>query len=243
MSKPTLVFSLGAWVIPAVYDATRSRLDDLGYPSECPAHPSIGAEPPSKTLSDDVTSFRDVLIKLADEGRDLVVVGHSYGGVVTSCAVDGLSKQDRAKEGKLGGVIKVIYLAAFALDNGQSLLGMLGGQFLPWMKVEGDYVLADGAGDIGWHDIPLENQEKWNSLAQHTSRAVFSGEATYEPWHDIPCAYIVCEEDRALPPPFQELFASKMGGPKNIYRLPSSHSPFLSMPNRLAEVLQQAVEV
>jgi hypothetical protein len=108
---------------------------------------------------------------------------------------------------------------------------------------KGDYVLADGAGNIGWHDIPLDEQEKWNSLAQHTSRAVFSGETTYEPWHDIPCAYIVCEEDRALPPRFQELFASKMGGPENIYRLPSSHSPFLSMPNRLAGILQRTVEV
>ncbi|KAJ5282005.1 hypothetical protein N7478_007377 [Penicillium angulare] len=102
----------------------------------CPAHPSTGAEPPSKELPDDVASLRDVLVKLADEGRDLVVVAHSYGGVVASCAVDGLSKQAREKDGKSGGVIKVIYLAAFALDKGQSLLGMLGGNFLPWMKIE-----------------------------------------------------------------------------------------------------------
>jgi pimeloyl-ACP methyl ester carboxylesterase len=136
MGKPTFIFSLGAWVIPAVYDATRSRLEDLGYPSECPAHPSIGAEPPSTTLSDDVTSFRNALIKLADEGRDLIVVGHSYGGIVTSCAVEGLNKRDRAKVGKSGGVIKVVYLAAFALDKGQSLLRMVGGHYLPWMKVE-----------------------------------------------------------------------------------------------------------
>jgi pimeloyl-ACP methyl ester carboxylesterase len=75
-------------------------------------------------------------VKLADEGRDLVVVGHSYGGVVTSCAVEGLSKDARSKEGKTGGVIKVIYISAFALDKGQSMLGMLGGNYLPWMKIE-----------------------------------------------------------------------------------------------------------
>ncbi|KAJ5087127.1 hypothetical protein N7456_010743 [Penicillium angulare] len=242
MSNPTFVFSLGAWITPEVYDSTRAHLDTLGYPSECPAHPSTGAEPPSKELSDDVTSLRDVLVKLADEGRELVVVAHSYGGVVASCAVDGLSKQARERESKLGGVIKVIYLAAFALDKGQSLLGMLGGNFLPWMKVEGDYVLADGAGNVGWQDLSFERQEKWNSLTQHACRAPFSGETTYEPWNDIPCAYIVCEQDNALPPPFQELFASKMGGPEVTYRLPSSHSPFLSMPSRLANTLQQAVK-
>ncbi|KGO40402.1 hypothetical protein PEX1_075710 [Penicillium expansum] len=242
MTNPTIVFSLGAWVIPAVFDATRSHLEALGFPSECPAHPSIGAEPPTKTLSDDAASLRGVLTKLADEGRDLVVVAHSYGGVVASSSLEGLGKTTRAAEGKTGGVVKVVYLAAFALDKGQSLLGMLGGNYLPWMKVEGDYVLADGAGDIGWQDISLDKQEKWNSLALHTSRAVFSGESTFEPWSEIPCAYIVCEQDRALPPPFQELFASKMGGPENTYRLPSSHSPFLSMPDRLAEVLQQIVK-
>lgn len=136
MGNPTFVFSLGAWVIPATFDATRSHLDVLGFPSVCPAHPSIGAEPPTKTLSDDVASLREVLVKLADEGQELVVVGHSYGGVVTSCAVEGLSREARAKEGKTGGVIKVVYLAAFAIDKGQSLLGMLGGNYLPWMKVE-----------------------------------------------------------------------------------------------------------
>lgn len=136
MSNPTFIFSLGAWIVPAFYDSTRSRLDALGFPSECPAHPSVGAELPGKTLEDDVSSLRHVLTAFADEGRELVVVAHSYGGVVTSCAVDGLTKSARIKAGKPGGIIKIIYLAAFVLDKGQSLLGMLGGNYLPWMKVE-----------------------------------------------------------------------------------------------------------
>lgn len=136
MSSPTFVFSLGAWVVPAVFDTTRSRLETLGFPSECPAHPSIGAEPPTKTLADDISSLRGVLNALANEGRDLVVVAHSYGGVVASSAVEGLSKTARMQAGKPGGIVKIVYLAAFALDKGQSLLGMLGGNYLPWMKVE-----------------------------------------------------------------------------------------------------------
>ncbi|KUM64625.1 hypothetical protein ACN42_g2439 [Penicillium freii] len=243
MDKPTFVFSLGAWLTPVVFDAVRGRLDTLGYPSECPAHPSIGAEPPSLTLEDDVASLRRVLTTLADEGKDIVLVAHSYGGVVASTASEGLVKPVRAESGKLGGIVKVVYLAAFALDKGQSLLGMLGGVYLPWMKVEGDYVHADGTGDVGWQDLTLEQQEKWKQATRHTSRAVFSGETTYEPWRDIPCSYIICEQDRALLPAIQQFFASKMGGPDTTHHLPSSHSPFLSMPDRLVGVLEEIVKV
>lgn len=136
MSNKTFVFSLGAWVVPSVFDATRSHLKSLGFSSACPAHPAIGAEPPSMTLEDDTESLRGVLTAYVDEGRDVIVVAHSYGGVVASSAVEGLTKTARTDAGKPGGVIKVIYLAAFALDKGQSLLGMLGGNYLPWMKVE-----------------------------------------------------------------------------------------------------------
>ncbi|KAJ5941406.1 hypothetical protein N7516_001574 [Penicillium verrucosum] len=230
MNKPTFVFSHGGWVTPVVFDAVRGRLDTLGYPSECPAHPSIGAEPPSLTLEDDVASLRRVLTTLADEGKDIVIVAHSYGGVVASTASEGLVKHFRAENGKLGGIVKVVYLAAFALDKGQSLLG-------------GDYIHADGVGNVGWQDLTLEEQEKWNQITMHTSRAVFSGETTYEPWRDIPCSYIICEQDQALLPTFQEFFASKMGGPDTTHRLPSAHSPFLSMPDRLVGVLEEIVKV
>ncbi|KAJ5795112.1 hypothetical protein N7457_001711 [Penicillium paradoxum] len=242
MDKPTFVFSPGAWISTVFFDAVREHLNDLGYPSECPAHPSVGAEPAFLTLEDDVASLRSVLTSLADEGKDIVLVAHSYGGVVASSASEGLLQHVRAESGKTGGIVRIVYLAAFALDKGQSLLGMLGGVPLPRMRIEGDYVYVDST-DIGYQDLPVEQQEKWNGMTTHTSRAVFAGEATYEPWHDVPCAYILCEQDMALPPAFQEGFASKMGGPEIIHRLPSSHSPFLSMPDRLVSVLEEIVKV
>lgn len=145
MSNQIFVFSLGAWIVPTVFDATRSHLESLGFPSACPAHPSIGAEPPSLTLEDDVESLRGVMTAYVDEGRDVIVVAHSYGGVVASSAVEGLTKTARVEAGKPGGVIKVIYVAAFALDKGQSLLGMLGETYLPWMKVEVGKILFDAS--------------------------------------------------------------------------------------------------
>lgn len=136
MGNPTIVFSLDAWVIPEVFDSVRDNLRTIGYPSECLAHPSMGADPPSKPLEDDINAFHTLLINLADEEKNIIVIAHSYGGVVASSAVDSLSVKARQKLGKRGGVVRFIYLAAFALDKGQSLLGMLGGQFLPWMEVE-----------------------------------------------------------------------------------------------------------
>ncbi len=136
-AKPTIVFSIGAWLMPPAFTTIQNKLAERGIPSEVPAHPSIGAEPPNKTLSDDVASFRAVLSKLVEEQRkDVVVVGHSYGGVVASCAVEGLAKDARNAAGKEGGVIRIVYMAAFALDKGTSLLDMLGGQPLPWMEID-----------------------------------------------------------------------------------------------------------
>ncbi|KAL4908878.1 hypothetical protein BDW74DRAFT_165599 [Aspergillus multicolor] len=238
MTQPTIVFSLGAWSTPAVFDAVRSRLHSLGFDSECAARPSVDAEPPLKTFEDDVASLRSVLTRLAEEGKDIIVVAHSYGGMVASSAVEGLgpAKGDRGK------VVKVIYLAAFALDKGQSLLGLLDGNLLPWMKLEGDYVYTDNT--TIWHDLPAAEQETWAAKARGTSRLVFSGENAYEPWRDIgiPCAYIICEQDLALPPPLQEMLAEKVAGPERTFRLPGGHCPFLTIPDHLTGLLVDIIE-
>lgn len=94
---------------------------------------------------------------------------------------------------------------------------------------------------MGWQDLSGEEQERWNPTVVHASKAVFEGEALYEPWHDITCAYIMCENDIALPLPFQKLFAGKVAGPNNTYSLPSSHSPFLSMPDRTVDVIRMII--
>jgi hypothetical protein len=55
-------------------------------------------------------------------------------------------------------------------------------------------------------------------------------------WHSIPSSYIVCDNDQSLPPSQQEKLAGRTG---TIYHLASSHSPFLSMPEELATVLEK----
>lgn len=106
------------------------------------------------------------------------------------------------------------------------------------MRRQGDYVYCGAGAEVAFHDLAPEEQQKQQAALAHTSRAVFAGAVAYEPWHRIPSAYIVCEEDQALPLPLQEMLASKLGRDWT-YRVKSSHSPFLSMPGRLAAVLEE----
>ena len=89
----------------------------------------------------------------------------------------------------------------------------------------------------------MEEQNQWRALERHICRAVIEGEVANEPWMEgIPCAYIICEQDLAIPPALQEVFAAKIAGPENTYRLPTSHSPFLSAPDRVERVLVDIIE-
>lgn len=61
----------------------------------------------------------------------------------------------------------------------------------------------------------------------------FMEEVTEAGWRKVPSTYIICEQDQALPPRFQEAMSAHSGA---VHRLASSHSPFLSMPGELARL-------
>lgn len=135
-SKPTIVLVPGAWTTPAFYTQLSSNLSEKGLATETVAHPSAGAEPPAKTLEDDVSNLRSTLQRLVDPGEDVVVVAHSYGGLVASGAVQGLEKPVRQQEEKQGGVVMIVYMTAFVVNKGLSLINVCGGQLLPWIKCD-----------------------------------------------------------------------------------------------------------
>lgn len=64
----------------------------------------------------------------------------------------------------------------------------------------------------------------------------------HEPWHSLPCMYIFCEEDQAIPMFVQESMAELLGD-YSQFRCESSHSPFLSMPDKLAEGCELAAKI
>ena len=75
-------------------------------------------------------------MKESDAGNDIVVVGHSWGGIVVTGALDGLGKVQREQEGKSGGVFKIAYLCAFAPLENVSLIDAQGGQILDFYDVK-----------------------------------------------------------------------------------------------------------
>jgi pimeloyl-ACP methyl ester carboxylesterase len=136
MSKPTIVFAPGAWHTPDCFDVVREQLHQRGWETEAVAYPSVGAEPPIKGLADDTAALRATLQKLADNGKEIVLIVHSYGGLVGQNAVEGLGFKQRQAAGKQGGVINLVYMAAFVVPKGATIKELLGGQFLPWMRFD-----------------------------------------------------------------------------------------------------------
>jgi pimeloyl-ACP methyl ester carboxylesterase len=89
-------------------------------------------------LLDDAQCIRDQLNQLiVEDGKDVVVIAHSYGGVVATQALEkGFARAERKKNGQNGGVIRLVYMCAFILPLGESLEGALGGSLPPFIPVD-----------------------------------------------------------------------------------------------------------
>lgn len=72
---------------------------------------------------------------------------------------------------------------------------------------------------------------------------MFSDPVTYEPWNEVPCLYLLCENDHAIPLPVQEMLAATLGDERTEFRCTASHSPFLSMPPKVVEAIELAAKV
>lgn len=134
--KPVFVFAPGAWHSPECYRLVQDKLEAQGYETHGVVYPSVGAEPPNKGLADDAAALRAEIVKHVDQGRRVIVVVHSYGGLVGAEATPGLGFKQREAEGKAGGVTLLVYLAAFVTPKGMSITAMIGGKPLEWMDFQ-----------------------------------------------------------------------------------------------------------
>ena len=138
--RQTIVFIPGAWHSVTSFDALKSQLEAQSYPCAGADPPSItSASPLDVNLDTDIAFYREkVILPLLDDGKDIVLLQHSYGGVPGSGAVKGLSKTERVKAGQKGGVLGLIFMAAVCLPAGQSISEMFGfdDDFTPWIDVQ-----------------------------------------------------------------------------------------------------------
>lgn len=136
-TKPTVVFVHGAWHNASCWDLIREKLSKHSYSSVAVTLPSVGHKPAVKSHLEDTAVVRQELSRLIEqEGKEVILVMHSYGGVAGGGAVKGL---ERAARKEPGGVTKCIFLTAFLVPRGQSLLGMFDNQFPPYLEVDVRY--------------------------------------------------------------------------------------------------------
>ncbi|KAI2841516.1 transcriptional regulator family: Fungal Specific TF [Aspergillus niger] len=247
MASSTVVLVPGAWHQPSCMRQLQDELTSRGINATTVAHPSIGnTSPPLKTMVDDRASLHAVIEELADKGHYVTVVAHSYGGAVASGAAEGLGVAERRAAGKAGGIVMIVYLVAFVVPKGQTLLGYFGGVAPSFWEFKGDLIYANNPAisdpaNLFYNDLPSDVQDYWISHLLPMAAACSQVPNTYEPWNYIPCTYIQAKQDQALPLEMQEKMIATMGSVTNL-TLDSSHSPFLSMPRDVAVLVQQAVK-
>jgi alpha-beta hydrolase superfamily lysophospholipase len=121
--KPSIVTIPGSFASAAGYYELIDIIAQHGYEAFANNLPSISRHAPEEpaSLHEDAIFFRNIIRKIADQGKDVIVLSHSYGGIVGTEAVEGVLKAERHAKGLPGGVIRIIYLSAIVLRTGASM--------------------------------------------------------------------------------------------------------------------------
>jgi len=165
--------------------------------------------------------------------KPTVVVAHSYGGIPTT---QGL------RNGR--NVRNIIYLASFQLDKGESLISQNPRGSLPsWNKLHrregvGDFVEALTPEAVFFNDLDATTVARAVGHLGYQSYSSMRQPLTETAWHTIPSTYIICDDDKALPATAQERMAKRAN---DVYRLKSSHSPFLAQPAELGRLIRRSL--
>ena len=121
--KPTVLLIHGAWHNTSCWNPIRAELKKLAYPTEVVPLKSSGNA--VTTHLEDTAIIREALESLiVSEGKAVILVMHSYGGVAGTNAVHGLEAAARHEKGEKGGIIHCLFIAAFLVPRGNSLIGM-----------------------------------------------------------------------------------------------------------------------
>lgn len=218
----------GSWCWEALVPELSAR-GHLAVPVDLPI------TDPTATVGDYANAVLDVL-EAQDE--EVVIVGHSLAGVVLPVVATRRS------------VRRLVFLAALVPLPGQSARDLLV-EFPGLLKVPGDRPVGgersvaipdDVARDAFYHDCP-EAVATW-AIARLRPQALG---VQREPcpsghWLTVPASYIVCADDRALDPALaREMARSHLGASSKITEIEGGHSPFLSRPHELAELLDSMI--
>ncbi|KAI4112807.1 MAG: hypothetical protein LQ338_008271, partial [Usnochroma carphineum] len=137
ITKPTIVFVPGFLHTPAHFGPISELLSKSGYSTITVARPTIGDLAAVSNYRDDVQAVRDVLERLVEyENKEVILAPHSSGAIPACQAVNGLERSVRAQEGKLGGIVHVLFIAPMLLQQGQKAIDALEGSLPSWVTFD-----------------------------------------------------------------------------------------------------------
>ncbi len=224
-NNPTLVLVHGAWHGAWCWQRFTPHVLQRGFDFYTVELPSVGAKPGAAVdLSADA---RAVAITLDAISGPVILCGHSYGGMVISLAAAAESRVER-----------LVYICAYVPAAGQSLTAARAGKRAPWIKMlDGGLTLPDleQAASVFYGDCDPATQRWARHQLRAQSNAAFEEPVPAPAWKRIPSTYIVCGNDEAIPPAMQrDVFAPRT---TSVVELDSGHSPFLSKPAELADLI------
>jgi len=136
--RPVFVLVPGNFLPPAYYASTAKLLESHGYQTRLVAIPSTGSQSPLTSNEPDIVVVRAVLEELSESGKEIIVVAHSYGSIPTCEAAKGLGIQERLKLGKSGGLARLVFVAAWLLQEGEAPPDIIARYKMeaPWARFE-----------------------------------------------------------------------------------------------------------
>jgi pimeloyl-ACP methyl ester carboxylesterase len=224
--QPNIVLVHGAWADGSCWSSVIERLQATGYTVTAPQFPET-------SLAADVARLRQVL---ARQDGPVIVAGHSYGGqIMTALGTDARN------------VAGLVYIAAFGLDEGESIGGLLAqgpptpalshldidSHGLAWLP-EDDFVKHFAA------DVDPATARVMHAVQQPLAANTLQDVMGVPAWKSHPCWYLVAGDDQAIPPAAERQFAKRMNA--TTTEVPSGHLAMVSHPDEVAQLIQAAAK-
>jgi pimeloyl-ACP methyl ester carboxylesterase len=225
--QPNIVLVHGAWADGSSWSAVIERLHADGYSNV------TAPQFPESSLAADTARLREVL---ARQDGPAVVAGHSYGGqIVTALGTDAPN------------VAGLVYIAAFGLDEGESIGALLAqgpptpalahleidDQGFAWLP-EDDFVNHFAA------DVDPVKARVMHAEQQPLAWSALDEVMGVPAWKSHPSWFMVADGDQAIPPDAERQFAARMGA--TTVEIPTNHVAMVSHPDDVVQLIETAAE-
>ena len=224
-SAPTtsVVLVHGGFVDGSGWEDVYRILKEDGYDVGVVQNPTI-------SLADDVATTRRVV---AAQRSPVILVGHSYGGVVITQA------------GNDPKVVGLVYIAAFAPDRGESVAALIkdpppGAPVPPILPPQDGYLFLDRnkfAASFA-ADVPRAKAEFMADSQVPWGLEALSGTVTEAAWRNKPSWYLIATDDKMIPPAAQEFMSKRAGS--TVAQTRGSHAVYVSQPQAVAALIEKA---